>query len=113
MLRAAGSTAVLGAVLTVLTGVVGLPAAQAAPGEPDRTTSTTAATRPVRVVVDRLEPRTVNAGAPIELTVTLVNDSADTYGDLSMRLQRGDVLRTRAGLDPGRTSPASSPPAAR
>ena len=102
-LRVAGRTVVLGAVLTVLTGVVGLPPAQAAPD--DRAASTAAAaaaeevTRPVRVVVDRLDPRTVTPGATIELGVTLVNDGTTTYRDLSMRLQRGDVLRTRAGLD--------------
>ncbi|GAB4081172.1 hypothetical protein GCU67_06290 [Modestobacter muralis] len=97
--RAAGRTAVLGAVLTVLTGVVGPPAAQAAPGEPDHSTAATEATRPVRVVVQRLEPRTVVPGAPVQLGLTLVNDGTTTYRDLSVRLQRGDVLRTRAGLD--------------
>jgi len=97
--RAAGRTVVLGAVLSLLTGVIGLPAAQAAPNEPDRTTSTTQATRPVRVVVDRIEPRTVVPGAPVEFGVTLVNDGTTTYSALSVRLQRGDVLRTRAALD--------------
>jgi hypothetical protein len=97
-LRVAGRTAVLGAVLAVLTGVVGLPPAQAAPG--DRAAAAEEeVTRPVRVVVDRLDPRTVTPGATIELGVTLVNDGTTTYRDLSMRLQRGDVLRTRAGLD--------------
>ncbi|MCZ2827399.1 DUF6049 family protein [Modestobacter sp. VKM Ac-2986] len=97
--RAAGRTAVLGAVLTVLTGVVGLPAAQAEPGGPVRTTAAAEAPRPVRVVVQRLEPRTVVPGAPVQLGLTLVNDGTTTYRDLSVRLQRGDVLRTRAGLD--------------
>ncbi|MFQ1004155.1 DUF6049 family protein [Modestobacter sp. SSW1-42] len=97
--RAAGRVAVLGAVLTVLTGVVGLPAAQATPDDGGAASAATEATRPVRVVVEQLEPRTVTPGAPVQLRLTLVNDGPTTYRELSVRLQRGDVLRTRAGLD--------------
>ena len=54
--------------------------------------------RPVQITVSRLEPRTVTPGAPIELVGALVNDSTSTYTDLSVRLQRGDVLSTRTEL---------------
>ena len=102
--RAVGRTVVLGAALTVLTGLVGLPPAQAAPEGPDPATSVTAASRPVRVVVDRIEPRTVTPGATVEVSGRLVNEGTSTYDELSVRLQRGDVLRTREGLDTERES---------
>jgi Family of unknown function (DUF6049) len=61
--------------------------------------------RPVHIAVSRLEPRTVTPGAPIELSGTLVNDGAETYTDLSVRLQRGDLLPTRARLAADRAEP--------
>ena len=102
--RAVGRTVVLGAALTLLTGVVGLPPAQAAPAVPDPVTAATDVSRPVRVVVDRIEPRTVTPGAPVEVSGRLVNDGTSTYTGLSVRLQRSDVLRTRAGLHAERES---------
>jgi hypothetical protein len=60
----------------------------------------------VEITLGRLEPRTVTPGSTIVVTGTLVNDSADTFTDLTVRLQRGAELTTRRELaadvaDPG------------
>ncbi|WP_138757150.1 DUF6049 family protein [Modestobacter altitudinis] len=70
--------------------------------------------RPVQIRVDRLEPRTVVPGSPIEVSGTLVNDGTDTWSDLSVRVQRGDVLTTRDALvdelaDPSEATTVTAP----
>jgi hypothetical protein len=73
--------------------------ALAAPSDPgSASTAADDSERPVHVVLGRLEPRTVTPGAVLEVSGTLVNESDKTYRDLSVRLQRGDVLTTRAAL---------------
>src|SRR4051794_2488332 len=62
--------------------------------------------RPVRIDVGRFEPRAVTPGALITVTGTLTNTGSSTVTDLSVRLQRGDVVTTREELaavarDPG------------
>ncbi|WP_369140185.1 DUF6049 family protein [Modestobacter versicolor] len=80
---------VLGAVLF---GASPAAPALAAPGDD------AADSRPVEITVDRLEPRTVTPGSPIEVSGTLVNEGEDTWTDLSVRVQRGDVLTSRQQL---------------
>jgi len=88
---------------TVLAGAV-LPAAPAwaAPGAGDD------GVRPVQITIDRLEPHTVVPGATIEISGTLVNDSTETYTDLSVRVQRGDALTTRDELSDELASPGDA-----
>ncbi|MCZ2837816.1 DUF6049 family protein [Modestobacter sp. VKM Ac-2985] len=96
--REGGRRLALGALATVVTGLLGVPApAQAAPGDPDSSTGSSA-DRPLELTVSRLEPRTVTPGAAVEVTATLRNDSTETYDDLEVRLQRGEVLTSRSGL---------------
>jgi len=93
--------AVLTAALTVCTGLLVSPAAQAAPAGQDGvddTATDSSSAFPLRISVSRLEPRTVTPGAVVELSGTVINDSTDTWTGLSLRLQRGDVLTTRADL---------------
>lgn len=100
--------------VAVLAGVlVPAPAAAAAVGVPAAAPTSTAS-RPVQVVVDRLEPRTLLIGGTVEVSGTLVNDSDDTITDISVRLQRGDRLTTREELaadiaDPSTGSAAQAP----
>jgi hypothetical protein len=73
------------------------PVLAAAPApEPDDDSSDE--TRPVEIEVGRFEPRTLTPGATVTVTGTLVNSGAAPITDLRMRLQRGDVLTTRAEL---------------
>lgn len=70
--------------------------------------------RPVRIDVGRFEPRAVTPGAMVTVTGTLTNTGSTPIGDLSVRLQRGQVLTTRdelaaVGRDP---DPATAVPAA-
>ncbi|MGY1694174.1 DUF6049 family protein [Geodermatophilus sp. SYSU D00814] len=70
--------------------------------------------RPVTVELTRLDPRTVAPGGTVTLAGTLTNGGAETLTDLGVRLQRGDVVTTRAGLlatdaDPDALSAASTP----
>jgi hypothetical protein len=82
----------------VLTGMVtSLLAAQPAAAAPGDGTSGDG-DRPVEITVGRLEPRTVTPGSTIVLSGTLVNDGDDTFSDLAVRLQRGEVLPTRRAL---------------
>ena len=87
--------------------LAGVPAAQASPPAQaavpgilalpgDEETSDD--TRPVRIDVGRLEPRTVTPGAVVTVAGTLTNTGTSTITDLSVRLQRGEVLTTRAEL---------------
>ena len=94
------------------------PPAQAAPSAPRRRTGPRGGTpppdddsnddsRPVEIEVGRFEPRTLTPGATVTVTGTLVNTGSTPITDLSVRLQRGDVLTTRAelaALDPGSRS---------
>ncbi|MBB3677369.1 hypothetical protein FHX36_003104 [Modestobacter versicolor] len=93
---------------TVLLGALPAAPAQAAPAVDSSTDG-----RPVQVTVNRLEPRTVTPGSPIEVGVTLVNDSTETYSDLAVRVQRGEVLTSRRQFvddltDPGDASVATT-----
>ncbi|MCZ2823003.1 MULTISPECIES: DUF6049 family protein [unclassified Modestobacter] len=112
--REGGRRLVLGALATVVTGLLGVPGtAHAAPGDPDSSTGSSA-DRPLELTVSRLEPRTVTPGAAVEVTATLRNDSTETYDDLEVRLQRGEVLTTRSGLAadlsrPGEHTAATTP----
>jgi hypothetical protein len=54
--------------------------------------------RPLTIDVGRFEPRTVTDGSTIVLAGTLTNAGGSTLSDLTMRLQRGRVLGTRAEL---------------
>ncbi|WP_369130496.1 DUF6049 family protein [Modestobacter roseus] len=54
--------------------------------------------RPVVVDVDRIEPRTVVPGAAVEVSGVLENTTDETWSDLTVRLQRGEVLTSRAEL---------------
>jgi hypothetical protein len=54
--------------------------------------------RPVRIEVGRFEPRTITPGSLVTVTGTLTNTGETPISDLSLRLQRGAVLTTRADL---------------
>ncbi|MGY1839394.1 MULTISPECIES: DUF6049 family protein [unclassified Modestobacter] len=89
-------------VLTGLLGVVGgllAPAATAAPVEEPATD------RPVVVDVDRIEPRTVVPGSAVQVSGVLENTSDETWSDLTVRLQRGEVLTSRAELSDAADDP--------
>jgi hypothetical protein len=58
-------------------------------GDPDR---------PVTIDVSRLEPRTVADGSRVTVTGTLTNTGASAVRDIEVRLQRGEVMTTRAEL---------------
>jgi hypothetical protein len=105
--RPGSSCATLLVAGAVLLGALPVAPARAAP-------VSTEDSRPVSITIDRLEPRTVVPGSPVEVSGTLVNDSSDTYSDLTVRLQRGDVLTSREDLvddlaDPGGTTTATTP----
>jgi hypothetical protein len=109
LLRAAVAPLLTAALGVMTLGVVtsGAPPAQAAPpavgsvpvlsadpagddaSDPDR---------PVRIDVGRFEPRAITPGATVTVTGTLTNTGRSTITDLSVRLQRGQVLTTRAEL---------------
>jgi hypothetical protein len=52
----------------------------------------------VSIEVGRFEPRTVTDASPITVSGTLTNTGTGVLRDIDVRLQRGDVLTTRAGL---------------
>lgn len=54
--------------------------------------------RPVTIDVGRFEPRVVTPGATVTVTGTLTNTGSAPIGDLSVRLQRGQILTTRDQL---------------
>lgn len=54
--------------------------------------------RPVRIEVSRFEPRTVTPGSLVTVTGTLTNTGTAPVEDVNVRLQRGDVLLSRAEL---------------
>jgi hypothetical protein len=70
--------------------------------------------RPVSIVVDRLDPKTITPESSIELRVILTNDGDETLTGLTLRLQRGPQLATRAALaadvaDPSTSGTVSAP----
>ncbi|TKJ26472.1 DUF6049 family protein [Blastococcus sp. CCUG 61487] len=111
-----GTASLRAALVALLVGSVGLlaPSAQAAPAPPqppvlaapapddtsaDRTSADdTSADRPVRIEVRRFDPRTVTPGSLVTVTGVLVNTGSSPVTDLTVRLQRGEVLVTRAEL---------------
>ncbi len=54
--------------------------------------------RPVQIEVSRFEPRTVTPGSLVTVTGTLTNTGTSPVEDVNVRLQRGDVLLSRAEL---------------
>lgn len=95
--------ATLIAVLATMVGVLAPPATAApsvpagpvlaAPADDDREPD-----RPLRIDVGRFEPRTVTPGSKFVVTGTLTNTGASAVTDLTVRLQRGDLVRDRAQL---------------
>ncbi|WP_280659823.1 DUF6049 family protein [Geodermatophilus sp. DF01_2] len=73
------------------------PPAAAAPEDP-ATAEESAGDRPVQVDLGLLEPRTLTLGATVTLAGTLTNTGSETLTDLDLRLQRGELLDTRAEL---------------
>jgi hypothetical protein len=69
------------------------PVVTAAPGD-----DATDDDRPVRIDVGRFEPRAVTPGAVVTVTGTLTNTGDATISNLTVRLQRGEVLTTREEL---------------
>ncbi|TQN40733.1 hypothetical protein FHU33_0082 [Blastococcus colisei] len=79
--------------------VLAAPETPVAPGTPAAAEEdATDPDRPVSIEVGRFEPRTITPGSPVTVTGALTNTGSTTITDLSMRLQRGDVLTTRAEL---------------
>ena len=102
------------AVAPLLIAALGLLAPPAAAGPPvphrlpDLATAPAdddAGERPVQIEVGRFEPRTVTPGSTVTVTGTLTNTGPDTITDLSVRLQRGDVVTTREQLAALATDP--------
>ncbi len=92
------------------------PPVLAAPADDDATDPD----RPVRIDVGRFEPRTLTPGTTVRVTGTLTNPGESTISDLGIRLQRGELMTTRAQLaandddpDPATTRHAGVPGAAR
>ncbi|MGY1744656.1 DUF6049 family protein [Blastococcus sp. SYSU D00695] len=83
--------ALLALPLLVLTGGPAASPAVAAPADDD-------AGRPVRVDVARIDPATVAPGGTISLTFTMTNTGEESLSGLTVRLQRGEALRSRADL---------------
>ena len=69
----------------------------AAPATPSAD-DTTDHERPVSIVVGRFEPRTITPGSLVTVTGTLTNTGTSAITGLSVRLQRGAVITTRADL---------------
>jgi hypothetical protein len=73
------------------------PAAAAAPEDP-APTGQVAAERPVSVELTRVDPRTLAPGVPVTVAGELTNTGTETFTDVDVRLQRGELLDTRAEL---------------
>lgn len=86
------------------------PVAAAAPGDED--TSATDPDRPVRITIDRVQPATVAPGGTITLSGTLTNTGTRDLTGLTVRMQRGAPLATRADLRAAETDPPATPVAA-
>ena len=91
--RAARLTAALATGL-ISTGTLGTTAAPAAAAAP---TPTGDAERPVAIEIGQL-PRTVTDDSTVRVTGTLTNTGASPVRDVNLRLQRGDLMTTRAEL---------------
>jgi Family of unknown function (DUF6049) len=105
---------------TVAVGLAGLltaplvtlaPAAAAAPEDP---AGESADERPVDVELTRLDPRTLAPGATVTVEGELTNTGTETLTDVDVRLQRGELLSTRAELqavdgDPDPTAAVATP----
>jgi hypothetical protein len=65
----------------------------AAPGD-----DSTDPDRPVHIEVGRFEPRTLTPGATVTVTGTLVNAGETPVTDLALRLQRGELMTSRADI---------------
>ena len=97
--------------LPLLAGlVVVAPPAAAAPAVPGDDGGDTDG--PVRIDIDRMDPATVAPGGTITLSGTLTNTGEEDLTDLSVRLQSGELLRTRSALLAAETDPAPSTPTA-
>ena len=70
------------------------PPVLAAPADDDATDPD----RPIRIDVGRFEPRILTPGTTVRVTGTLSNPGESTISDLSIRLQRGERMTTRAEL---------------
>ncbi len=75
-----------------------LPTLAAAPADPDGPDDVSDPDRPVQIVVTRFEPRIVTPGSLVTVTGTLTNTGSEPIEDLTVRLQRGEVLVSRAEL---------------
>jgi hypothetical protein len=62
--------------------------------------------RPVTIEVGRFEPRTITPGSLVTVTGTLTNSGPAPITHLSVRLQRGGVLTSRADLAADQQDPA-------
>jgi hypothetical protein len=99
--RATPLCAVLAGLLAApLVGLAPLPAAGAAPGEPSPVSEDDATdhARPVRLEVTRIDPRSLAPDAVVTIGGTLTNTGTETLTGLEVRLQRGDLLQSRAEL---------------
>jgi ABC-type transport system substrate-binding protein len=67
----------------------------AAPADDDDATNPD---RPVQIDVGRFEPRTLTPGTTVRVTGTLTNPGDAAITDLAIRLQRGELMTTRAEL---------------
>ena len=111
--RGATRALLLGGLVAACAGLLSPATAVAAPG-PEGAVTTAADDRPLQITLGRLEPRTVTPGAVIEVGGTLRNDGAEPVTGLSVRVQRGEVLTTRAALAddvaaPGDASAVAAP----
>ncbi len=113
--RATRGTTVAVALVGVLSAplVALTPVAAAAPGDP-AATEAPADDRPVSVRLTRLDPRTLLPGATVTVEGELTNTGTETLSDLDVRLQRGELLGSRAELhavdgDPDLTAAVATP----
>src|SRR3954453_22336546 len=79
--------------------VLGTPHAHAAPDDDTRDDG-----RPGSTAISPLAPRSVAPGAVVTVSGTLTNTGGQTVTDLGVRLQRGEVMTTRAELSGADTS---------
>jgi hypothetical protein len=90
------------------------PPVLAAPAPATAQDDATDGDRPVRIEIGRFEPRTITPGSLVTVTGTLTNTGPAAITDLSLRLQRGAALTSRAELaaDERDPDPATSVSAA-
>ncbi|SFP66859.1 hypothetical protein SAMN05660464_3844 [Geodermatophilus dictyosporus] len=106
------ATALLTLPLLAAAPVAAAPSAAAAPAAP--APDPAADDRPVAVEVTRLDPRTVAPGGTVTVEGRLTNTGTETLTELTLRLQRGAVVTTRAELlaadaDPDPVTAGSAP----